>query len=89
MRTAGHQANSEPKTVAERVAKHRRRKKQAELQIVHALAKLVLGRELGDQRLAVLSMLEKAARNTNLPSDILDTLDLAVDRLKAKGRIRF
>lgn len=89
MRTTGHHADSEPKTVAERVAKHRRRKKQAELQIVHGLAKLVLGRELGDERMAVLSMLEKAARDTRLPSDVLDTLDLAVDRLKARGRIRF
>lgn len=79
----------QPKSGAERVAKHRRRKKQTELQIVHGLAKLVLGRDLGDQRLAMLAMLEKASKDTSMPSDILDAVDLAVDRLKARPRVRF
>jgi hypothetical protein len=89
MHTGEEQTASQTKSGAERVAKHRRRKKQAELQIIHGLAKLVLGRELGDQRRAMLSLLEKAARDTSIPSDVLDVLDLAVDRLKARTYVRF
>ncbi|WP_327211395.1 hypothetical protein [Rhizobium leguminosarum] len=89
MRTGEEQTAVEPKSGAERVAKHRRRKKQTELQIIHGLAKLVLGRDLGDQRLAMLSLLEKAARDTTIPPDVLDVLDLAVDKLKARPRVRF
>lgn len=89
MQTVEESASVEAKTGAERVAKHRRRKKQTEQQVVKGLAKLVLGRELGDERLALLSVLEKAAKDTSLPSDLLDVLDLAVDRLKARPRMRF
>jgi hypothetical protein len=89
MQTGEDQMSADRKSGAERVAKHRRRKRQAEVQVVLGLAKLVLGRDLGDQRMALLSMLEKAAEDTRLPPDVTETLDLAVDKLKAKGRVRF
>lgn len=89
MQTGDERASVEAKTGAERVAKHRRRKKQTETLVVQGLAKLVLGRDLGDERMALLALLEKAAKDTSLPSDVLDVLDLAVDRLKSRPRMRF
>lgn len=69
---------------AERVRKHRKRKQQLELQIAFGIAKAVIGRGVGEQRKALLSVLEKAAKGRSVPDDILSALDEAIDKLKSR-----
>jgi hypothetical protein len=73
-----------PKSGAERVRKHRKRKQQLELQIAFGIAKAVIGRGVGEQRKALLALLEKAARSGSVPDDVLSAIDEAIDKLKSR-----
>lgn len=78
-----------PKSGAERIAKHRRRKQQLDLQIAYGVAKLVNGRGVGDQKKALIALLEKVAADTSVPDDILSTLDEAIDKLNARSAFTY
>jgi len=73
------------KSSAERVRKHRRRQRKLELQVAVGIAKIVTGKGAGDQRKALLAVLEKAAKDSDLPNDQLSVLDEAIDKLKARS----
>ena len=49
-----------PKSGAERVRKHRKRRQQLDMQVAYGVAKLVTGQGAGDQAKAILVLLEKA-----------------------------
>ena len=70
---------------AERVRRHRRRRQKIEQQIAFGIAKIVTGRGAGEQRKALLGVLEKASRDKNLPHDIMTVIDEAIDKLSARG----
>lgn len=75
-----------PKSVAERVRKHRLRKQRQELQIALGIAKLATGNSAGDQSKTLASLLEKAAKTPDLQDDQLSLLDNAIDRLRQRPR---
>lgn len=77
-------ARPAPKTGAERVRKHRKRKQQLEMQIAYGIAKVVTGRGAGEQRKALLSLLERAAKGGAVPDDVLSVIDEAIDKLKSR-----
>ncbi len=66
---------------AVRARLHRERKKNREIQIAVGIAKLVLGQGAGEQRRAIIEVLEKANGNGGLPGEYARTLDRAIDNL--------
>lgn len=89
MQTDQQEDKRRPTTGAERVAKHRRRKQQMDLQVAFGIAKLVNGKGVGDQKRALVALLEKVATDTDVPDDILSTLDEAIDKLKTRSFVSF
>lgn len=75
-----------PKSGAERVRKHRKRRRQLEMQVAYGVAKLVTGQGAGDQAKAILVLLEKAAGGRSVPDDVRCVLDDAIDKLKSRSR---
>jgi hypothetical protein len=75
-----------PKSGAERVRKHRKRRQQLDMQVAYGIAKLVTGQGAGDQAKAILLLLEKAASGRTVPDDMRSVLDEAIDKLKSRSR---
>lgn len=75
-----------PKSGAERVRKHRKRRQQLDMQVAYGVAKLVTGQGAGDQAKAILVLLEKAAGGRSVPDDVRSVLDEAIDKLKSRSR---
>lgn len=73
------------KSSAERVRKHRKRQQKLDLQVAVGIAKIVTGKGAGDQRKALLSVIEKAARGSDLPDDVVSMFDEAIDKLKSRS----
>lgn len=69
--------------------KHRHRKQQLDLQIAYGIAKLVNGRGAGDQKKALIALLEKVAADTSVPDDMLSAIDEAIDKLKVRSSLTF
>lgn len=69
---------------SERVAKHRKKKREIELQIAVAAARLAVGRDAGDQRLALRDFLQQFTKQDDLPEDYIQLFDAAVDILSRK-----
>lgn len=66
---------------AVRAKLHRERKKNREVQVAVGIAKLVLGQGAGEQRRAIIEVLEKANAAEDLPGEYARTLDRAIDNL--------
>ena len=66
---------------AVRAKLHRERKRNREVQVAVGIAKLVLGQSAGEQRRAIIEVLEKATERGELPGDYARTLDRAIDNL--------
>lgn len=66
---------------AVRAKRHRDRKKNREVQIAVGIAKLVLGQGAGEQRRAIIEVLEKATTADGIPGEYARTLDRAIDNL--------
>lgn len=65
---------------------HRERKKSREVQVAVGIAKLVLGQSAGEQRRAIIEVLEKATENDDLPGDYISAIDRAIDNLTSSQR---
>jgi hypothetical protein len=66
---------------ATRAKLHRERKRNREVQVAVGIAKLVLGQGAGEQRRAIIEVLEKANAADGIPGEYSRTLDRAIDNL--------
>jgi hypothetical protein len=66
---------------ATRAKLHRERKRNREVQVAVGIAKLVLGQGAGEQRRAIIEVLEKANAADGIPGEYARTLDRAIDNL--------
>jgi hypothetical protein len=71
----------EPDSIAERSRRHRARRKIVESQMAVAIAKLVLGQQLGDHQMVLKEYLSKFTTPDSLPDDLQTMIDRAIDRL--------
>jgi len=69
-----------------RAKRHRDRKRARELQVAVGIARLVLGQSAGEQRRAILELLERAGADGDLPPDYARVLEKAIDSLIAQRR---
>jgi hypothetical protein len=70
---------------ATRAKLHRDRKKSREVQVAVGIAKLVLGHGAGEQRRAIIEVLEKANSAEDIPGEYARTLDRAIDSLTSSS----
>ena len=75
-----------PKSGADRVRKHRSRKKQLETQVVIGVAKLVLGQGAGEQKRAISTFMEKALSDENLDEEYARIIERALDSINSTRR---
>jgi hypothetical protein len=75
-----------PTTSKERVARHRQRARELELQAAVAAARLALGLDAGDQALALSRFLSRVSRRPDLPEDYASVLAEAQERLSRRRR---
>lgn len=73
-----------PATIAERSKRHRQRKKNREVQLAFAIAKLVQGGPQDTQRQVLKDYIERYADREVLDDDQLRTVDAAIDKLSAR-----
>ncbi len=84
----GEATRKEPDSMAERSRRHRARRKTIETQMGVAVAKLILGQQLGDHQLVLKEYLSKFTSPDALPDDQQTMIDRAIDRL-GSSRPRF
>lgn len=81
-----NKGESSPKSGADRVRKHRARKKQLETQVVIGVAKLVLGQGAGEQKRAIATFMEKALSDENLDEEYARIIARAMDSINSTRR---
>ena len=75
-----------PKSGADRTRLHRIREKQKQVQIAVGVSKLVLGQGTGEQRRAIIELLEKVSSEKDLDERYAQILDRAIDSLNSQRR---
>lgn len=73
---------------AVRAKRHRERKRNREVQVAVGIAKLVLGQGAGEQRRAIIEVLEKVTAAGDIPGEYARTLDRAIDNLTSSAHQR-
>lgn len=75
-----------PATGSERVAKHRLRERERDLQIALAAGRMVLGKDVGDATRALAAFLKKQSKRDDLPEDYSELLVDAAEKLARRRR---
>lgn len=72
------------KSGADRARLHRERKKVRETQVAVGVAKLVLGQGPGEQRNAIMELLERSCEIEDMPDEYRRSIERALERLSAR-----